>query len=276
MTAAAVAALVRACGTTIQSGTTGLLYSFGRVKKRLEPGFHVLIPFVQIARVVPTRSRTLDLEDQRVVTSEGLVFLCRANVVFRVAEIEKALVEVDDLVRAMRQRLALSVQELLRGARRQEFVRSEELDERLAAEMSKYLVDWGVVVESAGFQSIAPSPRTIRVTQLRERVAARVAGASALRRMGLDERVALGLVGTRSFPVRAQLEGRRRAASSRRRRLLERQRRSIVAEEAVSAKLRADAKKRGEKPAEEPEEERASSTRVVRRISDPARRVSTR
>ena len=85
VTAAAVAGLVRACGTTVDSGQTGLLFSFGRVKKRLEPGFHLMIPFLQRARIVPTRSRTLELENQRIVTEEGLVYVVRANLVWRIA-----------------------------------------------------------------------------------------------------------------------------------------------------------------------------------------------
>ena len=52
----AVAAIVRAMGVTIDSGQTGLLFSFGRAKRELHPGFHLLMPFVQRARRMPTRS----------------------------------------------------------------------------------------------------------------------------------------------------------------------------------------------------------------------------
>ena len=45
--AMALVALVRAMGTTVKSGTTGLLFSFGRARKIVRPGFQYLIPFLQ-------------------------------------------------------------------------------------------------------------------------------------------------------------------------------------------------------------------------------------
>lgn len=216
VTAAAVAALVRACGTTVDSGQTGLLFSFGRVKKRLEPGFHLMIPFLQRARIVPTRSRTLELENQRIVTTEGLVYLVRANLVWRIEDIEKALVQVDDVVVGMRQLLAISVQEVLRGVARDELRDVPVLDKELEARMSAPLAAWGVTVERAGFQSIAPSRRSIRVTQLRERVTARYQAYEALLDAGLEPAACIGLVGTRHMPRRRPLRATRRDRMARR------------------------------------------------------------
>jgi CheY-like chemotaxis protein len=41
------APFVRLFGTTVQTGWKGVLFSFGRATRELEPGFHMLIPFVQ-------------------------------------------------------------------------------------------------------------------------------------------------------------------------------------------------------------------------------------
>src|SRR5687767_4993025 len=65
-------AIVRMFGTTVQTGTAGVLFSWGRAKKVLEPGFHPLIPIVQTVRHTPIRSVTLDLPRQRVATGDGL------------------------------------------------------------------------------------------------------------------------------------------------------------------------------------------------------------
>ena len=88
------ATVVRAMGVTIKSGETALLFSFGRARKELQPGFHLLIPFLQVARKMPSRSRTLDLPSQRVVTNEGLVYHVDANLVYRIVDVHKAVVEI--------------------------------------------------------------------------------------------------------------------------------------------------------------------------------------
>ena len=50
--------VIRMFGTTVQTGWKGVLFSFGRVKRELEPGFHLLIPFVQRVRKTPIRRPT--------------------------------------------------------------------------------------------------------------------------------------------------------------------------------------------------------------------------
>ncbi|QDU83738.1 Modulator of FtsH protease HflC [Planctomycetes bacterium Pla163] len=251
VTAAAVAGLVRACGTTVDSGQTGLLFSFGRVKKRLDPGFHLMIPFLQRARIVPTRSRTLELENQRIVTEEGLVYVVRANLVWRIEDIEKALIEVDDVVEGMRQLLAISVQEVLRGVARDQLRNVRALDGELEACMSAPLEVWGVAVERAGFQSISPSRRSIRVTQLRERVTARHQAYEALLDAGLEPAACIGLVGTRHMPRRRALRASRRDRMARRTRAVTTLRRRVWNElEAAHTPEAVKEKKKAEKEAQ--------------------------
>src|SRR5262245_32116119 len=72
--AVVILAIVRSFGTRVQTGWAGVLFSWGRAKKVLEPGFHPLIPIVQQVRQTPIRSVTLDLPRQRVTTRAGLVY----------------------------------------------------------------------------------------------------------------------------------------------------------------------------------------------------------
>lgn len=219
---AAVWGFLHAIGKTVRSGTQALLFSFGRAKKVLEPGFHLLIPHFQIMRVVPTRSRTLDLGAQRVTTRDGLVYRVDANLVYRVADIKKALIQIDDLVRGMRQSLGLSVQEVLRDLSREDLRVSEELDGRLEANMARRLEPWGVVVERAGFGSITPSPRTLRLTQLVRYAEAKRRECERLVAGGVPIELALPLLGSAPRVVTRRSIGTEREYASRRRHHLRR------------------------------------------------------
>lgn len=204
--AAVVWAVVRAMGKTVESGQTGLKFSFGRAVRVVEPGFHPLIPFLQVVRTLPTRSRTLDLAAQRVVTDEGLVFDVDANLVYRVVDVRRALIEIDDLVQGMQQVLALSVQELLRPRARAELYASEELDQELSRRMAARLEPWGVAVERAGFPSLRPSRESLRITQLDRLGRERAAALRRLRTHGVDPAAALALASAAPRPVtRARL-----------------------------------------------------------------------
>jgi len=242
---AAVLAVVRASGVTVKSGNTGLIYTMGRIdrgfprwlrpalplirrlpfmagcpRQVLEPGFHPMIPFLQQARRVPTRSRTLDLPAQRVATPLGHVFVADANIVYRVVDIRKALIQVDDLVRGMTQMLTLGVQEVLRAASLDQLRSGVGLDEALRTNLEAKLQPWGVTVERAGFPTITPSPMTLRITQLGHQTGERRRQLEALRDPTESETVmrghaALGTVGTRRF-FRTKARAHRREATARR------------------------------------------------------------
>jgi hypothetical protein len=190
--------VMRLAGKTVESGSTGLKFSFGRATRVCEPGFYPLIPVFQIVRVVPSRSRTIDLPRQKLTTVDGLVYDVDATLVYRVADIRKALIEVDDLAAAMLQMLSLGVHEVLTLLDRSELRVSEELDARLGAAMARRLDPWGVVVERAGFNAIAPTSESARITQLGERVRARESAFAALQADGLPRRRALAMLGTPS------------------------------------------------------------------------------
>jgi hypothetical protein len=216
----AVLGFVRATGTTVQTGTTGLMFSFGRAVREIPPGFRPLIPFLQIVVKVPTRSRTMDLPAQRVTTVDGLVYYVDANVVYRVVDVRKAVVEIDDLERGMRQVLGLSVQEILRVTDRSALRVGDALDGALAASMETRLDPWGVQVERAGFMSLRPSPETMRIVQLDRRVAARRRALGSLAGEGLSCPVGLPLLGEAPRTVtRRELVLSRELLSRRRRRL---------------------------------------------------------
>jgi len=212
--------LVRAMGKTVESGQTGLKFSFGRAVRVVEPGFHPLLPFLQVIRTLPTRSRTLELAAQRVVTDEGLVWDVDANLVYRVVDVRRALIEIDDLTQGMLQVLALSVQELLRHRRRGQLYASAELDEELSQRMAARLEAWGVAVERAGFQSLRPSEESLRVTQLGVLGGARRAALARLSEARVPTWSALGLVSPapRIVPRTAVLAERQRGRKAARRR----------------------------------------------------------
>lgn len=195
--AATIAAIVRAMGTTIESGWTGLRFTMGKADKVLQPGFHPLIPFLMRVRRMPTRSRTLDLPAQRVATFEGLVYHVDANVVYRVVDVRKALIQIDRLEKGMIQMLGLGVQEVLRVMPRERLATGEGLGEALERNLAARLEPWGVAVESAGFPTITPSPKSLRITQLDAVVDQRSRIRHLLLDGGVETRGALPLIGTR-------------------------------------------------------------------------------
>jgi len=213
---------IRAAAALVETGNRGLLFSFGRARRVLEPGLKFLLPFLQVVRMMPVRSRTLNLAAQQVTTLDGLVYDVDSILVYRVDDVRKALIEIDDLVEAMNQTLGLSVQELLCTRKREQLKVSDDLNARLEALMTPALAPWGVVVEQVGFNSITPNAVTARLTQLSQRISQKRRALRMLEQAGIDRRLALPLLGGSPMLVRRMLPAIERERIQRRRNRLRR------------------------------------------------------
>jgi regulator of protease activity HflC (stomatin/prohibitin superfamily) len=196
-----VLAIARSFGTTVQTGSTGVLYVWGRAKKTLEPGFHWLIPIVQQARSTLTRSITLDLPRQRVTTADGLVYDVDATLVYRVDDPIRCLVEIDDVKQGCMTVLPLALEELMRRQTQASLADRQTLDAAFADKVRARLAQWGVEVEQAGLVSIAPTRSSLRLTQLRLRTRERQRALESYARQGLSLELALALLGTSRQPI---------------------------------------------------------------------------
>ena len=186
----------RAFGVMIQSGQRGVLFRWGRVVRELEPGFHWLVPLMHTARTTPVRSVTTVLPDQKVMTTDGLVYDVRVNFVYRVDDATRALTLVDDLHSACRAAVPIVVTEVLRQRDQAQLVDRVVLDRELTERIHAWVARWGLVIEQAGFTTIAPNKCVLKTTQLRPRTMERARSLRLLIDSGLDPESALVMIGS--------------------------------------------------------------------------------
>ena len=110
--------------------------------------------------------------------------------------------------------LGLAVQELIQGVDRKDLRKSSLIDAELGRRMEERLERWGVQVERAGFTSVRPSPRTLRITQLGERLASRRHALGQLDAWGVDQGTGLALLGSYPHAARRAERAVRREAES--------------------------------------------------------------
>jgi regulator of protease activity HflC (stomatin/prohibitin superfamily) len=189
-----VLAIVRSFGVTVRSGRAGVLFFCGRVRKVLEPGFHPLVPILHRVKETPIRSVTLDLPRQRVSTVDGLVYDVDASIIYRVEDPVKALTTVDDVGRGVTNLVPLVVAEVMCVQTVASLSARLALDADLMTRTQKALARWGLVVEQAGLNSIAPTRPTARLTQLGARVRERVQLLRKQVAAGTPPRLAVALV----------------------------------------------------------------------------------
>jgi hypothetical protein len=199
--AVALYGLALSFGVMIRSGQRGVLFRWGRVVKELEPGFHWLLPLVHGVKKTPVRSVTLVLPAQKVMTADGLVYNVSVNFVYRVEDATKALTLVDHLDSGCRAAIPIIVTELLRVRDQTQLVDRASLDRELFERMHAWVARWGLVVEQAGFTTIAPDKSVLQTTQLHSKTMERARALRLLIAGGLDPELALVMIGSERQPV---------------------------------------------------------------------------
>ncbi len=188
-------------GVMIQSGQRGVLFRWGRAVKELEPGFHWLVPLMHGVKKTPVRSVTLDFANQKVMTADGLLYDVSANLVYRVEDATKALTLVNHVDQGCRAAIPIIVADVVRVRDQAQLVDRLSLDRELSEHTQAWVARWGLVVEQAGFKTIAPNKNVLRTTQLRSKATERNQALHVLMEGGLDLASALVMIGCERRPV---------------------------------------------------------------------------
>lgn len=150
----------------VYDGQHALKFTLGRAKNVVGPGVHFKWPIVQKFQVENTKFTTLDLEPQVIQLKDDLVYEVGAKVVYQIVDLKKAVIEVDDLVEGLRNRLVLIVQPVVKSQTRETISDLKSMIARVLEELLLVEDQWGVKIHEFGFSTFSPTAETLEVTQL--------------------------------------------------------------------------------------------------------------
>lgn len=178
----------------VYDGQHALKFTLGRTRGVVGPGVHFKLPIVQKFRVEETKDTTLDLEPQTIQLSDDLVYEVGAKVVYQVVDLAKALIEVDDLQKGLKNRLVLAVQKVVNARDRDSIRNMDSMISAVRAELAPVEEQWGVKIHEFGFSTFSPTPETLEVTQLQRLAEEKLDLFQRFRREGLSEQAAVSLI----------------------------------------------------------------------------------
>ena len=136
----------------------GALTVFGEYRGLLDPGFHVVPPFVSTVHRYDMRTQTMDVPRQDAITRDNSPVTANAVVYVRVTDPERAFLEVDNYARATRN-LAQTTLRAVIGDMDLDDTLSERgiINQRIRRELDEPTDAWGVRVESVEVSEVLPS-----------------------------------------------------------------------------------------------------------------------
>jgi regulator of protease activity HflC (stomatin/prohibitin superfamily) len=152
----------------VYDGQHALKFQLGRAVGVVGPGVHFKFPIIERFQVQPTKDTTLDLAPQVIQLSDDLVYEVGAKVVYQIVDLRKAVIEVDDLVAGLKNRLVIIVQSVVKAQDRSTIRELARMVDQVKQALQPVEEQWGIKIHEFGFSTLSPTPETLEITQLRK------------------------------------------------------------------------------------------------------------
>jgi len=171
----------------VQQHQRGVMATFGRYSKTVDPGLVFVFPFIQTIRYVDMRETVLDVSPQDVITEDNASVTVDAVVYYEVTDPFRNVYNVTDFIRAATKLAQTNLRNIIGDLELDEALTSREtINTKLRDILDDATDKWGVRVTRVEIQTIEP-PRDITEAMSRQMKAERDKRATILEAEGVRQ-----------------------------------------------------------------------------------------
>ncbi|MFD6445285.1 SPFH domain-containing protein [Promicromonospora sp. NPDC060204] len=154
-----IVAVIRAVRIVPQSVAL-VVERLGRYSKTLDPGLHVLVPFVDRVRAgVDLREQVVSFPPQPVITSDNLVVEIDTVIYFQVTDAKSAVYEIANYITAIEQLTVTTLRNVIGSMDLEQTLTSrDQINGQLRGVLDEATGRWGIRVNRVELKSIDPPP----------------------------------------------------------------------------------------------------------------------
>ena len=134
----------------------GILFSFGKYSKILNPGWRVVLPIIQSYSKVDIRTKVIDVPEQETITKDNVSVRINAVIYFSVFDAGKALLQVENFRYAVSQLAQTTMRNAVGSVTLDELLSSRD---KISTEICKIIDEatdpWGIKVENVELKDVA-------------------------------------------------------------------------------------------------------------------------
>ena len=166
----------------VQEGSRGLKLRFGKVvrnrdgtPKVIEPGFVLMIPFIETLQRRHVRQQEVTLEEQTITLKSGLTFRVAGAVYFRVGDVYKALFDIEQLDESIEQ-LSMGVlrDEVAKHDNHHDLSDTEKIAHEIFEKIKERTDTWGVALIDFRLTTCAPTAESAPIVNLESAATMRI------------------------------------------------------------------------------------------------------
>ena len=134
----------------------GILFTFGKFTKILNPGWNIVLPIIQSYSKVDIRTKVIDVPEQETITKDNVSVRINAVIYFSVFDASKAILGVEDFRYAISQLAQTTMRNAVGTVTLDELLGSRE---KISTEICRIIDEatdpWGIKVENVELKDVA-------------------------------------------------------------------------------------------------------------------------
>ena len=133
----------------------GVRFQFGKYTNIMEPGWRLVWPIIQGWQKVDIRTKAVDVPDQEAITKDNISARINAVIYYRVAHVEKAVLEVEDFYYAVSQIAQTTMRNVVGETSLDDLLsKRNEVADKIQMIIDKATDAWGIKVEAVELKDI--------------------------------------------------------------------------------------------------------------------------
>lgn len=134
----------------------GVRFTMGKYSGIMNPGWKILIPVFQTFKKVDIRVKAVDVPDQKAITRDNVSVTVNAVIYYKVAQAEKAVIEVENFYYAISQYAQTTMRNIVGSVTLDELLsKRDEIAERIKETVDKETDEWGIQVNNVELKDVS-------------------------------------------------------------------------------------------------------------------------
>ena len=134
----------------------GILFTFGKYTKILQPGWRLVLPVIQSFKKVDIRTKAVDVPEQETITKDNVSIKINAVIYYKIFDAGKAICEVNDYYYAVSQLAQTTMRNVVGTVTLDELLSEREKISNGICDVIDAATDpWGVKVENVELKDVS-------------------------------------------------------------------------------------------------------------------------
>lgn len=134
----------------------GILFTFGKFSKVMNPGWNIVLPIIQFYKKVDIRTKAVDVPEQETITRDNVSIRINAVIYYKIFDAGKAVIEVENFYYAVSQLAQTTMRNIVGSVTLDQLLSDrEKISSEICTVIDKATDAWGIKVENVELKDVA-------------------------------------------------------------------------------------------------------------------------